>query len=375
MTDIPTTHVGSLPRPAELLRLISAQKNGEPVDEGEFREVRARAVRDVVKRQRDTGLDVVNDGELGRISFAAYVFDRVGGFEDGPAPRFVIDDMEDYPAFRDEVWADKLADLPVPYCVAPVEHLDPQPLAEEITALKTATDGVVEPGNVFMNAVSPGQIVFAFPNSHYATLEEYFGAVAEALRPEYEAVAAAGFTLQLDSPDLAMAKSVSMNDYRPEYQWYLDLAIEALNDAVRNIPPEQMRLHLCWGNGAWPHHHDAELVELLPKVLRARPRTLSIEASNPRHAHEWKIFRDHPLPDDKILMPGMIDTTTVFIEHPDLIVERLSNFASVVGKERLIAGTDCGLGTHAEHPPIHPDIAWAKLGTLVEGTRRASEQL
>jgi 5-methyltetrahydropteroyltriglutamate--homocysteine methyltransferase len=370
---IPTTHVGSLPRPADLLALLHAQKVGEPVDEEEFRSVRARAVRNVVQRQRDTGLDIVNDGEQGRISFAAYIFDRITGFEEGRTARFVIDDMDDFPEFRDDVWADLLADLPVPYCVGPVEHRGTEQLDEEIAALIAAVDGDVE--NVFMNAVSPGQIAFAFPNDHYAGLEDYLGALAEALRPEYEAVAAAGLTLQIDSPDLAMYKSVSMNDYRPEFQWYVGLAIEALNEAVRNIPPEQMRLHLCWGNGAWPHHNDAELREVLPTVLKARPRTLSIEASNPRHAHEWRVFEEIPLPEDKLLMPGLIDTTTTFIEHPDLIAERLANFASVVGKERLIAGTDCGLGTHAEHPPIHPEIAWAKLGSLVEGTRRANERL
>ena len=375
MDHIPTTHVGSLPRPADLLALLHARKEGEPVDPDEFRAVRARAVRDIVERQRATGLDIVNDGELGRISFAAYVFDRIDGFEEGPPVRFVIDDMEDFPEFRDDVWADTLADLPVPTCVAPVNHTDTAPLEEEIAALTGALDGEVDSERVFMNAVSPGQLAFAFPNAHYPKLEDYLGALAEAMRPEYERVAAAGFTLQIDSPDLAMSKSVSMNDYRPEFLWYVGLAIEAINHAVANIPPEQMRLHLCWGNGAWPHHHDAELREILPTVLRARPRTLSIEAANPRHAHEWSVFQDIPLPDDKLLMPGLIDTTTTFIEHPDLIAERLGNFARVVGEERLIAGTDCGLGTHAEHPPVHPEIAWAKLASLVEGTRRASVRL
>jgi 5-methyltetrahydropteroyltriglutamate--homocysteine methyltransferase len=367
--------VGSLPRPADLVRLIRARKENESYDLDEFRATRSRAVRDAVSRQREVGLDIVNDGEMGRVGFSAYVFDRIGGFAPGPPAVFHIDDLDDFPEYRDAEWSELLGDLLVPYCTTAVTHTDIEPLRDEITDLRAAVGDTADPDCVFMNAAAPGQLAFNYPNQHYRDHEEYVFALADAMRPEYEAVVDAGFVLQLDAPDLAMQASVHMNDYRPEFAWYLDMAIEALNHAVQNIPAERMRLHLCWGNGAWTHHHDVELRTILPSVLRARPQVLSIEAANPRHAHEWRVFREIPLPDDKLLMPGVIDTTTTFIEHPDLVADRLETFAEIVGRERVIGATDCGLGTHAEYPPVHPDIAWAKLGSLTEGARRASERL
>lgn len=375
MDHIPTTHVGSLPRPADLLTMIHARRESTPYDEETFRAARRRAVGDAVARQRKIGLDIVNDGEMGRVSFSAYVFDRIDGFGDGPPAMFHIDDLTDFPAFAEQYWSGMLAGLLVPYCVGPVTHANLEPLRDEIADLSVAAYGIARPQCVFMNAPSPGQLAFSFPNTYYSSWEEYVFALADAMKPEYEAVAAGGFTLQIDSPDLAMSKSVSMNDYRPDFQWYVPMAIEALNHALENIPATQLRLHVCWGNGAWTHHNDSELREILPAVLRAKPRVLSVEGANPRHAHEWQVFKEIPLPDDKVLMPGVIDTTSTFIEHPDLVAHRLETYASVVGRERVIASTDCGLATHAEHPQVHPDIAWAKLASLVEGAERASERL
>jgi 5-methyltetrahydropteroyltriglutamate--homocysteine methyltransferase len=372
---IPTTHVGSLPRPPELIELLHARKEHEAIDEATFQQLRRESVTSVVQRQLDSGLDVVNDGELGRLSFSAYVMDRIEGFEEGHSVQFHLDDLEDFPAYAETHWKTLLDDLLVPSCVAPVAHRDLEPLRQEIADLTAAIEGRVDKSMVFMNAATPGQLAFSFPNRYYRSHDEYVFALADAMRPEYEAVAQAGFTLQLDSPDLAMSKSVHMNDFRPDFAWYVPMAVEALNHAVQNIPPEQMRLHICWGNGSWPHHHDAELAEVLPAVLKATPRVLSIEGGNPRHAHEWQVFKSIPLPEDKILMPGVIETTTTFIEHPDLVALRVEQFASVVGKERLIASTDCGFATHAEHQTIDTEIAWAKLASLVEGTRRASERL
>jgi 5-methyltetrahydropteroyltriglutamate--homocysteine methyltransferase len=371
-----TTHVGSLPRSRAVTDVVFARERGEQAEEA-GRDVIAAAVKEVVRRQADVGIDVVSDGEMSKISYATYIKDRITGF-DGDTPREPGQDLLEFPDLLK-----KLADSGAtaryrrPRCVGPIAVKSLGPVTTDLDNLRAALADLPQtarrPVEAFMNAASPGVIALFQPNDYYPSQDAYLEAVAEAMRAEYEAIVAAGVLLQIDAPDLGMGRH-TMYKSRP-LEEYLSLAamhVEVLNHALRNVPAERVRMHICWGNYAGPHHHDVPLERLLPVVVRAKPQALLFEAANPRHEHEWSVFRDVPVPADKILIPGVISTTTNYVEHPLLVAERLGRFADVVGRERLMAGTDCGFGTFAGYGPVDPDVSFMKLAALVEGARIAS---
>ena len=370
-----TTHVGSLPRPETLAALLLREDRAEPVDATELGQAIRDAVTSAVQRQAALGIDVVSDGEMSKISYATYIQRRLGGFG-GDVERQVARDLRDYPNLRRKLAA--LAGTQ-PFrraaCVAPVAVVDRAPLRRDLDNFRAALAGVqVTEG--FLNAASPGLVTAFQPNRYYASHEAYVGAVAEAMREEYEAIAGAGFLLQLDCPDLAMARHTGFQDLSEgEFLERAALHVEALNHAVANIPPERMRMHICWGNYEGPHDHDIDLKKVLPIVLKARPAAISFEASNPRHEHEWTVWRDTRLPEGKLLIPGILDTCTNYVEHPELVAERIARFAGIVGRERVIAGTDCGFGTFAGFGKLDPEISFKKLAALVEGAAIATRRL
>jgi 5-methyltetrahydropteroyltriglutamate--homocysteine methyltransferase len=369
-----TTHTGSLPRPPELLELLEGHDQREARAHPEYAGRVAAAVKSAVRSQAEAGIDVLTDGEMGRVAFSWYVTERLSGF-DGPR-RSVMQRVE--PLLFPEYYASQAAfSLELPVCNGPITWRGPEYIQQDIVNLKAALDDA-HPEDVFMPAVSPAQIWLNFGNDFYPTDQEFVMAAAEALRNEYRAVIEAGFVLQLDDPGLAMGwnrlefKDRSIEDYRKVVEQH----VEAINFAIDGFPADRIRLHTCWGNGEAPHVRDIPLVEIIDILYRVNAQGLSVEGANPRHAHEWRVFVDHALPEDKILIPGVIDSVTNFVEHPDLVAERIERFASVVGKENVIASTDCGFGTAARsRARVHPTIAWAKLQTLAEGARRASERL
>lgn len=371
-----TTHVGSLPRSQAVTDVVFARERGEQAEDA-GRRVIAAAVKEVVRRQADIGIDVVSDGEMSKISYATYIKDRITGF-DGDTPREPGQDLLEFPGLLK-----KLADSGAtaryrrPRCVGPIAVKSLGPVTTDLDNLRAALAALPQTGRrpveAFMNAASPGVIALFQPNDYYPSQDAYLEAVAEAMRAEYEAIVAAGVLLQIDAPDLGMGRH-TMYKSRP-LEEYLSLAamhVEVLDHALRNVPAERVRMHICWGNYAGPHHHDVPLERLLPVVVKAKPQALLFEAANPRHEHEWSVFRDVPVPADKILIPGVISTTTNYVEHPLLVAERLGRFADVVGRERLMAGTDCGFGTFAGYGPVDPDVSFMKLAALVEGARIAS---
>jgi 5-methyltetrahydropteroyltriglutamate--homocysteine methyltransferase len=369
-----TTHVGSLPRTQEVTDVLFARAGGRP-DEPGAAEVIASGVKEAVKRQVAVGIDIVSDGEMSKISYATYVSERLSGF-DGDTPREPGQDLVEFPGLLKKL-AEKGATARYrrPRCVGPVRVKDTQPLAADLENLKSAAAGA-SPLEAFMNAASPGVVALFQPNDFYPTHDEYLEALAEALRTEYEAIVAAGFLLQIDAPDLGMGRHTMYRD-RTEDEFTVLAArhIEVLNHALRNVPADRVRMHVCWGNYEGPHHHDIPLARLLPVVLRAKPQALLFEAANPRHAHEWAVFKDVEIPEDKVLIPGVISSTTNYVEHPLLVAERLERLAALVGRERVIGGSDCGYGTFAGFGPVEPDIAYMKLAALVEGARIASGRL
>jgi len=371
-----TTHVGSLPRPQAVVDQVFAEDRGEALDREVYDRVVGDAVRERVRDQVAAGVDLVSDGEMSKIGYATYIRHRLSGFELGDVPRATPADLDAYPAFRDRLAAaGATAKYQRPICRGPIAYEHREPLERDLERLRAALEDQPVAG-AFMNAPSPGVIALFQPNEHYATPDEYLAAIADAMRTEYEAIVEAGFYLQIDAPDLAMGRHIMYRDQPDEV--FVERAavhVEALNDALRNVPADRVRLHLCWGNYEGPHHLDIGLESIIRAVLAAKPSTILFEASNPRHAHEWVVWRDTPIPDDKILAPGVLDTTTNFIEHPELVAERICRFAEIVGPERVVAGTDCGFGTWAGFGPIEPDICWAKLGSLSEGAARASERL
>jgi 5-methyltetrahydropteroyltriglutamate--homocysteine methyltransferase len=370
-----TTHVGSLPRNETVTRGVFALEAGEPVDVEEHERAVSSAVAEVVRRQVDAGVDVVSDGEMSKISYATYIKDRITGFE-GDSPRQPPADLEDYPTFLDRLArSGGTPSYSRPRCVGPIEVKDTTPLQKDLAAFQTAIDDS-PPTEAFMNAASPGVIALFQPNDYYSSHEEYLYALADAMRTEYEAIVADGFLLQLDSPDLGLGRHMMFKD-KPdhEYEALARLHVEALNHAVRNIPEDRMRLHVCWGNYEGPHTHDAPMSQVLPIALAAKPQALLFESSNPRHAHEWRAFEEADIPEDKILIPGVIDTTTNFVEHPVLVADRIERFARIVGQERVIAGTDCGFSTFAGFGAVDPEITYAKLAALAEGAERATARL
>jgi 5-methyltetrahydropteroyltriglutamate--homocysteine methyltransferase len=370
-----TTHVGSLPRNKAVTDVVFAREHGEPLDEAAARTTIRDAVRDVVRRQVEAGVDLVSDGEMSKISYATYIKDRITGFE-GDSPRQPPKDLEEFPNFlRRQASSGGTPSYSRPCCVGEIRVKDMGPVAEDIANFLAALAdaGAVEG---FMNAASPGVIALFQPNRHYPDHETYLEALAEAMRPEYEAITGAGLILQLDSPDLGLGRHMMFKDRTDaEYQRLAALHVEALNHATRNIDPARMRLHVCWGNYEGPHHCDAPMSMVLPIALKARPQALLFESSNPRHAHEWTVFRDAEIPEDKILVPGVLDTTTNFVEHPELVAERICRFADIVGRERVIAGTDCGFSTFAGFGAVDPDIVYAKLASMAEGARIATRRL
>ncbi|MDP9363501.1 MAG: cobalamin-independent methionine synthase II family protein [Chloroflexota bacterium] len=370
---IRTTHVGSLPRPQEVVDLLFAEDRGEPIDRDEYDATMAAAVAEAVRRQAAVGIDLVSDGEMSKISYATYVRHRLTGFEPGEVPRATPWDLDDFPEYRDRLAAaGGTPKYQRPICTGPIAPKDPAPLDGDLRRLRAALDGANVAG-AFVNAASPGVIAVFQLNRYYPDPESYLGALADAMRPEYEAIVAAGFDLQIDCPDLAMGRHIAFRDLdEAAFVRRAELQVEALNAALANVPAERVRLHLCWGNYEGPHTHDVPLAAILPAVLKAKPRTLLFEAANPRHAHEWRVWAEVDLPDDVILAPGVIDTTTNFVEHPELVAERLGRFVGLVGKERVIAGTDCGFGTFAGFGAVHPSICWAKLRSLSEGAALAS---
>ena len=370
-----TTHTGSLPRPADLIRMMFAREEGVPVD-GPALAARIRAaVAEVVRKQTDAGIAVVNDGELSKPSYATYIKDRLSGF-DGTSQALQYRDLVDFPEMAKRVFNDPgRSRRKTPACTGPIGLRDREAAQVDVDNLKTALRPV-EVQDVFMSAASPGVISLFFRDDHYRNHEAYLFAIAEAMRHEYETVARAGFTLQLDCPDLGMGRHIQFADLGLEdFRKMARLHLAALDHAVANIPPEQLRIHLCWGNYEGPHHYDVPLADILDLVLAARPQAVSFEAANPRHGHEWRVFERVKLPPDKLIIPGVIDSTTNFIEHPELVAERIARYARLVGRENVLAGTDCGFGTWVGQAAVDPDIVWAKLATLAEGARLVSREL
>jgi len=370
-----TTHVGSLPRSGAVTEGIFAIEAEEEVDLDRHHRIVADAVLEVVGRQVEAGVDVVSDGEMSKLSYATYIKDRITGFE-GDSPRRAPADLEEYPSFLER--QARIGGTPEyrrPQCVGPVEVKDMGPCNEDTANLRVAVEAHV-PTEGFMNAASPGVIALFQPNVHYPDHETYLYALADAMSAEYEAIVEAGFVLQLDSPDLGLGRHMMFKGQPDEeYERLATVHVEALNHAVRNIDSDQMRLHVCWGNYEGPHTHDAPMSMVLPIALRAKPQALLFEASNPRHAHEWTTFAEADIPDDKVLVPGVLDSTTHFVEHPELIAQRIERFAAIVGRDRVMAGTDCGFSTFAGYAGIDPEITYKKLESMAEGAEIASSRL
>jgi 5-methyltetrahydropteroyltriglutamate--homocysteine methyltransferase len=370
-----TTHVGSLPRGPALLELLYKKENGEPYHAAAFDSTVAAAVDDVVAKQVAVGIDIVSDGEASKVGYATYIKDRLAGFA-GHHPRPPHLDLAPYPELR-EALARMIGKQTFRRagCVGPVELVDGAAMRKDVANLRAALERHPAHG-AFMNAASPG-VISAFQSNHYyPTHEAYVDAIAAAMKPEYDAIAAAGFALQLDCPDLAMARHTGFQELdEKEFLRRAAYQVEALNHAVRDIPAEAMRMHICWGNYEGPHDHDIELEKILPLVLRAKPAAILFEAANPRHRHELAVWRDAKVPEDKILIPGCISSTSNYVEHPELIAQQLVQFADVVGRERVLAGADCGFGSFAGLSRVDPGVAYKKLAALVEGAARASARL
>ena len=370
-----TTHTGSLPRPKPLAELLMAKDRGDSYDAAALADAVRAAVDEVVRRQAELGIDILDDGEMSKPGYSTYIADRLTGFS-GHAPRKPPLDTAAYPEFSAAMTRmTGPQTLRRSTCVGPVALRDRAPLDDDIANLRAALDKA-EASEAFMTSASPGLVTAFQPNSFYPSHEAYLEAIAAAMEPEYEAIYRAGFTLQLDCPDLAMARHTGFQDLsEDEFLRRARQHVDVLNHAVRNIPAEAMRLHICWGNYEGPHDHDIALEKVAPILLKAKPAALVIEAANPRHEHEWSLWRDVKLPEDKLLIAGVIDTSTNYVEHPQLVAERLERFADVVGRERVIAGTDCGFGTFAGYGKIDPAIAFKKLAAMVEGAALASKRL
>ncbi|MFW6093237.1 MAG: cobalamin-independent methionine synthase II family protein [Pseudomonadota bacterium] len=371
-----TTHTGSLPRPDDLIRIMWAKGDGIPVDEQALAERVADAVREVVGRQVAAGISFVNDGEMSKPSYATYVKDRLHGFGGDSVQTYFFADLVDYPKSAEMVAANPgRRKRSAPACDGPITVKDPAAAARDMENL-TAAAAQADVSGTFSSAASPGVVTIFFGNQYYASDEEYVFAVAEAMRHEYEAIAAAGALVQLDCPDLAMGRHSAYADLDDaDYRKRVAMNIEALNHAVRNIPAEQLRMHLCWGNYPGPHHCDVALGEIVDLIWRAKPQTLLFEAANPRHAHEWTLFDSVTVPEDKVLCPGVIEPQSNYIEHPELVAQRIQRYAERVGRERVMAGVDCGFSVHVGIQGVDPDAAWGKLAALAEGAARASDRL
>jgi 5-methyltetrahydropteroyltriglutamate--homocysteine methyltransferase len=370
-----TTHVGSLPRSQAVTDVLFARERNEASDVPAAAAVITEAVAEVVRRQVAVGIDVASDGEMSKISYATYIAERLAGFG-GDTPREPGQDLIEFPGLLRKL-ADRgsTAKYRRPRCIGEISVKNLEPLQADLENLQAAV-AAAHPAEAFMNAASPGVVALFQPNDFYSSQDEYLTALAEALRIEYEAIVQAGILLQIDAPDLAMGRHTMYRERSlEEFDVLAARHIEVLNQALRNVPADRVRMHVCWGNYEGPHHHDVPMERLLPIVLKAKPQGLLFEAANPRHAHEWTVFEDLKVPDDKVLIPGILATTTNYIEHPLLVAERIERFAHIVGRERVIAGTDCGFGTFAGFGPVEPDIAYLKLQSLAQGAQIASERL
>jgi 5-methyltetrahydropteroyltriglutamate--homocysteine methyltransferase len=371
-----TTHGGSLTRPDDLLEMIEAKDAGRPYDEAAFAARVTQEVAEVVRRQHEAGVDVVSDGEEGKPGFFTYIDERLTGFETReeavkgpPRPRFA--DMADFPEYADTA----LPPLVRPVCVAPITYVGQTQLRTDIDNFKAALKGV-DVVEAFLPAAAPGMVSADRPNEYYKSREEMLFATAEALREEYRGIVDAGFVLQLDAPDIPMAYPRKMHEWtKAEYLRDVELLVEVTNHSLEGILPEMVRFHVCWGNYEAPHHYDVEVREIAPSLVKLHAGALYVEAANPRHEHEWSVWRDVKLPDGMALIAGIIDTKTNIIEHPDLVAERIVRFADLVGRENVIAGTDCGFGTVANRRRVYPSVMWAKLKALSEGAAIASKRL
>jgi 5-methyltetrahydropteroyltriglutamate--homocysteine methyltransferase len=372
---IRTTHVGSLPRSAPVVALLIQKENGEPYDAAVFEQTVQQAVDEIVARHVALGIDEVSDGEISKIGYATYIQERLSGFG-GHTDRKPALDLRDYPDLRKKLAAIMgQQSFRRASCIGPVAVKNRAPLEHDLARFREAlrkagaADG-------FMTAASPGVVSAFQPNAFYPTHEAYVEAIGAAMRDEYEAIVAAGFTLQLDCPDLAMARHTGSQDLsETEFLKRAAHQVEVLNAAVVNIPAESMRMHICWGNYEGPHDYDIDLEKVLAIILRAKPAAISFEAANPRHEHEWVVWKATRVPEDKVLIPGVLDTCTNYVEHPELVAQRLGRYADIVGRERVIAGTDCGFGTFAGYGKVDPEVAYKKLAALVEGARIASKRL
>jgi 5-methyltetrahydropteroyltriglutamate--homocysteine methyltransferase len=374
---IHTTHVGSLPRSKAVTDLVFAAERGDPVDAAEFDRVIGAAVDDIMRRQVEVGVNLVSDGEMSKISYATYIKDRITGF-DGDSPRTPPADLEDFPNFlKLQAAGGGTPTYRRPKCIGPVAPKTLAPLEADLAHMVAAL-AKYSPTGGFMNAASPGVIALFQPNEHYPTQDAYLEALAEAMRPEYEAIVAAGLILQVDSPDLGLGRhTMYKNRSEADYLTLIGTHVEVLNHALRNVPADRVRMHVCWGNYEGPHTRDVEMGLILPTLMRAKPAGLLFETSNPRHQHDWNYFVEMAaiIPDEKVLIPGVIDSTTNFVEHPRVVAERIERFAGIVGRERVIAGTDCGFSTFAGFGAVDPEIVWAKLATLSAGAELASAKL
>ncbi len=380
-----TTHVGSLPRPAALLDLLQAEEEGRPHDADALQALARSAVAETVARQVGTGIDIVCDGEMSKIAYTFYVKHRLDGIGPG-GPDAEADtgamagrDMQDHSDFlaRTTAWQGQWIRAFVrPYCIGPLAYADRGPLERDLANLGAAVEAA-KPAEAFMNAASPGVLTKFVPDAHYRDEDAYVAALADAMKTEYEAITDAGYILQIDCPDLGSARH---NQYQHlDDAAFLRIAernVEAVNHATAGIPPERMRLHICWGNYEGPHTHDVALAKVLPVCMKARPQGFLFEGANPRHEHEWEDLAKGTIPDDKVLIPGVIDSTSNFVEHPRLVAQRLCRYADIVGRERVIAGTDCGFGTFAaREPQVAASVVWSKLAAMAEGARIATERL
>jgi 5-methyltetrahydropteroyltriglutamate--homocysteine methyltransferase len=369
-----TTHTGSLPRPDDLIRIMYAREEGVPVDAIALAARIRAAVADVVQKQVAAGVDLVNDGEMSKPSYATYIKDRLNGFG-GTGNTFVYQDLADFPKLERRVFGDPgRSRRKTPACNAPISVRDSEAPVADTENLKAAIAGANVAG-AFMSAASPGVVSLFFRNDHYKDFETYIYAIADAMRHEYETVARAGFVLQIDCPDLGMGRHIQYADLSlPEFRKRAQLHVEALNHALANIPAEQLRLHMCWGNYEGPHHRDVPFADVIDIVFTARPAAISFEAANPRHAHEWTLFETVKLPDGKVLIPGVIESKSNFIEHPELVAQRIAHYANLVGRENVIAGSDCGFGTWVGQAAVDPDVVFAKLKAMAEGAAIASRR-
>jgi 5-methyltetrahydropteroyltriglutamate--homocysteine methyltransferase len=370
-----TTHVGSLPRPQDVVDVLFAQDRGEAIDEKHFEEVVGNAVKEIVRLQVDAGIDVIDDGEMSKISYATYIRHRLTGFE-GDSSRPTPKDLDDYPEYRDRlVKAGHSATYKRPVCKGPIATKTLEPLKQDIARLKNALAGV-KAKDGFMNAVSPGTIAVFQPNEYYPSHQAYLDALATAMREEYETIVHSGLILSIDCPDLAMGRHSRFKELTDEqFLRNAELQVEALNHALANVPADRVRMHVCWGNYEGSHVNDMDCRQIFPIVIKAKPMALLIEGANPRHEHEWQAWENIKLPADKVLVPGVIGANSNYVEHPEVVAQRIVRYAGVVGKERVIAGTDCGFGTFAGFGSVYPPFCWMKMKSLAEGARLASERL